>query len=529
MSLIPVSPPRQSILPPEREVRRHDAKVIAQGAGVNFLGTLAKTIKSTSFVLMTRLFGTEVFGLYIMGWSVIDLLSKVGTFGLDKGVVKFVVQYHNDQNEDAVHRTLGQAVLIGLTMSAMVTGLVYLAAPFIADRIFHKLELTRILQVFAFSIPFLTLSQVLLAATKSLKIMRFDVYVKSIVEPLVLVAAACLCFLVGWRLSGIALAHLAAAIGGAACALYFFRRLFSSRACVRGIRDMSLWSEMTKFSLPVVCYDLLYILMMRLDALMLGYFLPAVQVGIYGAAIEMAFLMKKVRQWFEPIFAPIISELHYHQKMQRLADNFSLVTRWILTVNLAFFFSMILIGRDILAVFGSEFTVGALSLTLLSLSQVIYGSIGSGDMVLLMSGHPYLNLLNTALVLILNVGLGVVLIPQYGMTGAAVGTLVSFGMLSVVRLVEVYVLLRIHPFRRALLKPFGASLIAFVMTVTVAAWFPTKGVWRGMPLTLMFLIIYGTMLVRFGLEQEDCMIIGQIRNRFRTSRKPDDATLRLSV
>ncbi|MBI4551865.1 MAG: oligosaccharide flippase family protein, partial [Candidatus Latescibacteria bacterium] len=403
-----VPPSRHSI--PEQAAPRHDAKVIAKGAGVNLLGTLARTIKSASFILMTRLFGAEVFGLYVLGWSVIDLLSRFSMFGLEKGVMKFAIQHRVDKNEDAVHRTLGEAILVGLIVSAVMTGLSYVVAPVIAVHVFHKPELTRGLRILTFSIPFLTLSHVLLAASKSLKIMRFEAYVKSIAEPLVMFAAAGLCFVIGWRFSGITFAHLAAAAGGTVFALYCFRRLFSLKACVRGMRSVHLWSEMTRFSLPVVCYDLLYILMMRLDALMLGYYLPAVQVGIYGIAVEIALLTKKIRHWFEPIFVPIISELHHQRQMNRLEENFSLVTRWFLTITIPFFFGIVLIGRDLLAVFGPEFTVGGLSLTLLTLSQILYGSMGSGDLLLMMAGHPYLNLMNTALVLVLNFGLGLFLI-----------------------------------------------------------------------------------------------------------------------
>ncbi|MBI4553753.1 MAG: oligosaccharide flippase family protein [Candidatus Latescibacteria bacterium] len=486
-----------------RDVAHHDARVIAKGAGVNVLGNLAKLVRPMSSILMTRLFGVEVFGLYTLGWSVIDLLSKVGLFGLDKGVVKFVVRYRSDGNDDAVYRTLGQSLLIGLIVSMGMATLLSVIAPLLSSHVFSKPELTSMLRVLACSIPFFTFSHVLLAATKALKIMRFDAYVRSIAEPVVMLAAVCLCFVVGWRVNGIAIAHLTAAIGGAACAWYCFRRVFSSSACVTGIREMKLWTEVTQFSLPVMCYDVLYILMMRLDALMLGHFLPAVQVGIYGVAIEVALLTKKVRQWFEPIFTPIIAEFHYRQETERLEATFILVTRWIMTVNIACFFGIVLIGRDVLTVFGPVFAAGALSLTLLSLSQVIYGSMGSGDTVLLMAGHPYLNLLNTGLVLVLNGLLGFLLIPRYGIVGAAVGTLLSFTAMTILRLIEVSTLLHISPFRRQLVKPIMAGSFAFMTALAVRSVFLGSGLLSLLACPTLFITLYGVTLVVLRLPDED--------------------------
>lgn len=513
----------------QQSIRRHDATVIARGAMVNFLGTLAKVVKSTTFILLPRLFGTEVFGLYILAWSIIDLVSKVGSFALDRGLLKFVVQYRSDGNEQAVYRILGQSFVIGCTLSAVIAAVLYLTAPLIAHNVFNKPELTTMLHALALAIPFLTVTQIVLGATKSLRIMKFDAYIKSITEPMLLFVAACVFFIIGWRFSGIAYAHVFAVIGGAICAVFIFRRFFSWRQCFNGMRDTRLWSELTRFSLPVMGYELLYILMMRLDALMVGYFLPAMQVGIYVVAIEIALTTKKVRQWFDPIFAPIISELAHQNDTERLAHNFAMVTRWILTINIAFFFSMILIGEDLLALFGSAFTVGIMCLIVLSLSQVLYSSMGSGDILLIMAGHPYLNLFNTGVVVILNFVLNLILIPRYGMLGAAMGTLIAFGVLSIIRVIEVYRVQGIHPFRLALLKPFIASLSAFALGSLVAIWLPEHGLWRAILLALTFLTVYGTLLVCFGLEEEERMIIQRICARFRRSKTGPGQGFRLSA
>ena len=508
----------------------HDASVIAKGALVNFLGTMAKVIKSATFILLTRLFGAEVFGLYILAWSVIDLVSKVGNFALDKGVLKFVVEYRSDGHNEAVYRTLGHAIAIGLTLSAIIAGFLSLLAPVIAVRVFDKPELESMMYVLALTVPFLSFTQIVLGAVKSLKIMKFDAYIKSVAEPLFLFGGAAVCFMVGWQFNGIAIAHLVAAIGGSVLAVFAFRHFFSWRKCLNGMKQFRLWSELTRFSLPVMGYEFLYILMMRLDALMVGYFLTAMQVGIYAVAIEIALTTKKVRQWFDPIFAPIISELNHRNHISRLGHNFALVTRWVLTVNLPFLFCMVLFGRELLSLFGSEFTAGVTCLIVLSLSQFLYASMGSGDTLLIMSGHPYLNLVNTGIVVALNFGLNLVLIPQYGMLGAALGTLVAFGTLSVVRVIEVYLIQKIHPFRFALLKPCVAGALAFGIAWSVSDWLPDQGAWRAVPQAVIYLGAYGAFLTGFGLEVEDRLVIRKISDKIRRNKWiPPDEKLRLSA
>ena len=503
---------------PASAAPEHDASVIAKGALVNFLGTLAKVIKSTTFVLLTRYFGAEVFGLYILAWSLVDLAAKIGNLALDKGVLKFVVVYRSDKDDESVYRTLGQSIAIGVTLSVLIALLLSALAPTLAEGVFDKPQLTSMFYALALTVPFLTFTHIVLGAIKSLKIMKFDAYIKSIAEPIFLFGGAAACFIIGWHFNGIAIAHLLSAIGGAVLSIAAFGRYYSWRQCLNGMRKLRLWTELTKFSLPVMGYEFLYILMMRLDAIMVGYFLPAMQVGIYAVAIEIALTTKKVRQWFDPIFTPIISELNHHGDIDRLGHNFALVTRWVLTINLAFVFSIILIGEDLLSLFGTEFAVGFACLIVLSLSQVLYASMGSGDTLLIMSGHPYLNLLNTAIVVAMNFGLNLILIPRYGMIGAALGTLVSFGTLSLIRVVEVYRIQKIHPFRAGLLKPCVAGLLSFGITYTVSQWLPESGLWRALPQALMYLALYVGLLRVFGLENEERLLRDQIVRRIRQIR-----------
>ncbi|MBM3262064.1 MAG: flippase [candidate division Zixibacteria bacterium] len=507
----PLSPPRTS-----------DAAVIARGVSVNILGTLARVIKSIAFIILTRLFGAEVFGLYVLSWSVIDLTSKLGTFGMDKGTLRFVPQYLHDEHPGRMHRLLAHAFVLGFAASlATGTGL-FFAAPFIADRIFDKPDMTPMLQALSAGIPFLSLTWIVVGVTRGHKIMRYDAYIKGILEPLIMFGVACALFLIGWRIVGIALAHVVSLVCGTVFALYIFSRFFSWRSCLSYVSSVRPWSDITRFSLPVMGYDLLYVLMIRLDALMVGYFLPAFQVGIYAIAIEIALTTKKVRQWFDPIFGPIIAELQHLRELERLEHNFALVARWILTVNIAFFGMVLLMGKDVLGLFGPEFGVGLATVILLALSQVVYASIGAGDMMLIMSGHPYVNLVNTVFIVIVHFFLNLLLIPTFGMVGAAFSTLVSFGLLTLIRIIEVYHLYRIHPFRRTWWKPGVAGLGALALGAVVSAGLPDVSWLRMGALPLVFLPTYILLLRQFGLEMEDLQVwergTGMLRRRWQAFR-----------
>lgn len=504
-----------------------DAATIARGALVNFLGTMAKLVKSVSFVILTRLFGAEVFGLYGLAWSIIDLTSKVGHFALDKSIIHFLPRYRNDGDTEAIYTLLSRAFGVGLIMS-LLTGLgIYLAAPALETH-FQQQGLAVLLQLFAPMMPLMALTMIILGVARAHKVMKYDAYIKGIAEPLIMFGGACLFYLVGWHAAGIAAAHAVALVGSVVLAAFIFNRFYAWRPCLQNLKRFRFRSSLTRFSLPVMGYDVMYMLMIRLDILMVGYFLSAMEVGIYLIATEIALSTKKVRQWFDPIFSPIVSELQHRRDTQRVGHNFAMVTRWILTINIAFLCGVTLMGEELLALFGPEFGVGFMTMMILAVSHVVYSSMGSGDTVLIMSGHPYINLVNTMVVVAINFGLNLFLIPSFGMVGAAVGTLIAFSLLTVIRAVEVYRLYRIHPFRFALLKPLLAAAVSFGISYTVSFQLPDYAALRLIVLPLLFLGCYGVGLWRMGLDDEDRDLLERLFARLRR-KKTKDQTWRMSA
>lgn len=502
-----IEPWRHRETAPE-EAHRKDAEEVVKGSGVNFLGNFGKLSKSLYFVLITRFVGAGVFGLYTLGWSLVDLVSKLGLFGLDRGVVRFVSQHRIDGDDAGAHRTVGQALALGLIASLIVTAAFWAAAPWAAASVFHHPELSSILRILGLSIPFLVGSSILLAALKAVRIMKFDVYVKSIAEPFALLLVTVALCALGWTMHGLAFAYLIAAAFGLILSIRFFGRVFSLSRCVSGMSRSPLRSPMVAFCAPLPLHDALGNLMSRLDLFILAMFLPAAPVGIYAATCEVAWVMKDIRQAVDPIFAPVASSLIHEKKQARLSTLFSSVTRWILILELAFLLGVGLWGEGLLSVFGPAFAAGFWSLIFLSIACAINGAFGSSELLLTMSGRSGLNLVNTVLLVAVNLGLNLSLIPRYGIAGAALAAAVSVSLINLLRVVEARVCLGVHPFRRSLLKPIAAVLPAFAAGLFLmrlsAPWFI---------LSALSLPLYFGLIRAFGLEAGDRELLEKLHDK----------------
>jgi O-antigen/teichoic acid export membrane protein len=123
--------------------------------------------------------------------------------------------------------------------------------------------------------------------------------------------------------------------------------------------------------------------------------------------------------------------------------------------------SLILFGAVLLRLFGAGYGGGGAVLVILGLAGLVATGVGPVDVVLLMAGRSGSNLATTALALVVNVVLNVVLVPRWGVTGAAVAWSASIFCSNLVPLAQSWLVLGMHPFGRGTATAVPIALGAF--------------------------------------------------------------------
>lgn len=499
---------------PPLDVSPDDAKDIAQGALVNFVGKFGRLAKGSFIWIVTILFGTHILGLYEQTWAIISTLQGVAAFGLHRSVVRFIVEARSAKDKEQEERVLLVVLLLSLAISTFLTGFIFLAA----DRIvafYNAPEIGPSLSIMALSLPFLTIGTVLIGATRALRIMRVDVYVTSIAAPIILLIVGSVAGLLDWGLEGLAIAQVLMALGRCLLAVYFYRHNFSFGASFKHLRERLPWSSVLGFSFPIMVNDMINSILQRLDILMLAAYVDPKWVGIYAIARRVSSAILKLPESFDPIFSTVISDLAFRQEHKQLGDRFVTVARWTLIVGLPFLAAMLLIGRKIVDIFGPEMAAGAPTLVVLSIGMTLFGLFALGEPLLIMTGRPYLSLGNRIIWLGINAALNVLLIPRYGILGAALGTSISMNVVNILRVIQVYLIYNIHPLQRSLLKPLSAACIA-----GLAVWWLMmvdksfeETIWVILGYFFCFLTIYLYVLTLLKFEKEDRVVIRQMYGR----------------
>jgi O-antigen/teichoic acid export membrane protein len=487
---------------------RRDIKDLARGGAITFVGKMGRASRGAFIWVITLLMGLDVQGYYSLAWGIVSTLNKVARFGMLRGVVRFVVAGRAQGGVEAERAT---ALAIVGCCSALVTVSVYFSADAIAS--FYDKPIAPALRIMAFSAPFMAMCWVFVSAIRALRIVLYDVYVMSVAGPLILLVGGLLAGSLDAGLEGVAWVQLGMAVGVFLLAGYFFTRFFSLRTCLAQFSTVLRWREMGHFSFPVMVTDLLYAVLTQLDVLMLGFFVSAEMVGVYALARRIASAMLKAPQAFDPIFSSIVSELALAERYAELSVRFRVLFRWILTINLPIFASLLIVGDLLLTLIGGdkmqvlpevEIAAGLKVLFILSISMMLQGSFALAEPLLAMAGRPYLNFINNIVWLGANFVLNLIFIHFYGLgiAGAAFGALLSTGLVNALRLLQIYHQYAVWPFDVKQLKPLLAALVAGLGSWWVRDW--VSSALAAAALTLVvFACLYAFVLFLAGMEEDD--------------------------
>jgi O-antigen/teichoic acid export membrane protein len=463
-------------------------------------------------VLLARLLGPQVFGLYAIGWTVLQMVGQLTPLGLDKGVIHYASRFwrvNSSKLKGVLFQAIGLAVLSGLLMG----GSLYLAAPWLAEQVFKKPDLVSVIRWFSPALVVFSGLSVAAAATTVTQRMEYAVLAQDLTQPAVNLLLVVLFFLMGMKLSGAVAAGTVSFIVAFTLALLCLKHLFPETFSCQ-LRPIPVGRKLLAFSLPASFAGVFSMYVVRVDRLIVGYFRPAAEVGIYQAASRSSVLFGIIMSAFSAIFSPMISTLYHKKEMGRLDELFKISTKWGLYSILPLFLVICFVPREIMTVvFGSKYENGYLPLVILAVGQLINVGTGAVGLLLIMTGHQNHWFLISAVMLFTNIALNWLLIPRLGLVGAALGTVCAVGGLFSLGLFQVKRSLGLWPYDGRYLK----GLLATALSAAALFLLGLVDVGSQMVKLLLTLIVssgvFVTTLLLLGLDSEDRDFIRLVRAR----------------
>jgi O-antigen/teichoic acid export membrane protein len=493
--------------------RESNIGLIVKNAGIDTVGVAFNTVfMFAASVIITRTIGADLFGKYSLSNSIFLVLAVFAVFGLNTGVVKLTSKYNSRRDAPAVKGTLTSGIILTATFAVILTLAVIALAPHLAARVFSNVEgLDLILRVHMIALPFYALMMVIDGYSQGLKTLKYSVTVELVARPVIRLVAIVVLFLIGLRLFAVMFGTVFSYLLAAGLAFYFARRI--SPFSFSRTKTRLVVSQLFFYSLPLVFARFTSIIIGRANTILVGYFKDATSTGLFGAAATLSPFIALSLLSFGKIFAPVISELWEKGDTLELEKTFKTVSKWIFSLGFPLFLIFLLYARELLAVFGSEFTRADTTLRLLAAGQIVNATVGPVGYVLTMTGRQKLNLINSITLAGINIILSIVMIPRWGIVGAGLATAISLSLINGVRVVQVKMFYGFTPFRRDIFKPMLAGALTFGVFYLISL----KLAWQGIAYTLAlcgaFILVYIVLLFLFGLREEKQVLMEILRRR----------------
>lgn len=486
---------------------------VAKGGGITFAGKMFLTaVRVVTAIALARLLQADQLGMYSLALSAANIAVAVAIMGLDAALVRYVAVLVTRRDDEALWGTLQIGIGVPVIAGVLTGTLLYALAWPAATTLFHEPALVPLLQLVSVIVPVLTLSEALAGAIRGFKRMDQAAVAQFVAQPLVRLALVAVLAVGGFSPAEAIITFGLADLAASLMLLRFLNRRFPLRRPLRAARRNL--RDIMAFSVPVWLSDMMTKFHNNFQTLILGSLGTFTGVGIFTVASQVTMVSGQFSSSINVSAKPVVAELHERRDMAEMGHLYRSANKWGLTVQLPVFLLMVLFPVQILSVFGESYTDGAAALVIMAFSALILVGTGMGGIIIDMTGHTRLKLFNSIVRLFIFIVLDVLLIPRWGVVGAATAALVGETTVNLLRIGQVYYLFRLLPYDRDFIKPLAAAGIALGLTLVVGRRFPPEASLFFTALGMATLLVsYAALLMLFGLTAEERAILAAARRR----------------
>ena len=475
---------------PERQAEALAFRVAHNAGLLAVSNVIVRGLGMGMMIVLARYLGPALYGTYQRSEAFVFLFSIVVNLGLDMILTR----------EVAKHRSRASEYFSGILVCKAITGLVaYALILGVAASRGYSGDLLWAIRIYGAILLLNSFSETCGAVFQGFQEMRY-VALAHLGAQVVFLSVGLLCVLthrsLHWILGSLALGSITQWTFSA----LVLRRVFHVRWSFPGFATVRF---LLRESLPLALAASFVLVYQQIDAVMLGEYKGDADVGIYKAGAKFLLLFSVVRDSLMVSIYPVFASLA-RSEPGRLGTLLSRVVRYQLGIGFYYILCFLLLSRLAPVLLGPQYSHSAVVLPILGwilLPQTV--SIACGR-ALIATGRQNRLLVSTSLSLAVNVGLNLMWIPRYGVSGAAAASVVSEIVVATINVILVRRAVGSTHFVRELWKPALAAALAG------AAMFPLRGLKLVFAFPLLGLFYVAALFLVRAVSREELGQLGAL-------------------
>ncbi|MEM7341619.1 MAG: oligosaccharide flippase family protein [Actinomycetota bacterium] len=447
-------------------------------APLALLGAVVTTVANFGLALLVARAGAETAGVFFAATAVITIAGNTCSLGTMTAFVWSLPEATQGSNPNLRRLVLSTALAVTLVGAGAGLALTAMADP--AGRAIAGSsgdDVATMLRLLAVVVPFWALTVSLLGATRGLGSMTPTVVVNQVLRPLGQVGAVTVVVLAGWTSAqSLALAWGVPVVLAAGATVAATAQLGGFAAGADAAPSMrAFW----RYARPRAVSSAAQVALERLDVVIVSALAGPALAGIYGSISRFVtagnFAVFAIGQATSgPLRRALVDD--DRAGAQRLLQN---TTAFMVLITWPYFLVLALHGSTVATVFDPSYAVGGSALAIMAVAMLANSFAGPADLALLMLGRSGMSLLVTVGALATDLVLAWLLVPRWGLVGAAIawGAAVIIQNGAAALLVHRIGDLRAQSTTATVL---GAAAVAAVVPVGLLA----ADSWRGVAVTI---------------------------------------------
>jgi O-antigen/teichoic acid export membrane protein len=371
-------------------------------------------------VLLGRYLGAGELGLYGMILTIQAMALVFASIGFPSAILKYVAEYRNDRHK--TNMIVSSGIINSIMLGIFFSILLFFSSGIFEDY-FNMPGLSSLLKLLSPIFPFALVGAVQLGLLNGLREMKkyaTSLIIQSILMMVISVPLIYWGFGAAGAIIGVVLSSIGMNIYLTQVTNAYFNFTFDEYARTT--------KKMLQFGAKIFAAGSVNIINSRIDLIIIGLYLTSTDIGYYTIAISLSNFFLLIPSSVQKIAFPATST--YWKENNHIALNnmlnkgmkYCTIILVLIGLGLGFFAEYI-----ITIIFQKEdFVSSVLPLQILLIGTVIRGSIATpigGSLSGI--GRPGMDLIPFTIIAIMNITLNIILIPKFGIIGAAIATTIS--------------------------------------------------------------------------------------------------------
>lgn len=400
------------------------AKRLAKGSAVVFVALVISGL--VGFLLrmfLTRTLSVEEYGLFYAIFALVSFFALFRDLGLNSALVKYIPEFQVRRDFKAIKSSITFVMLFQAVFAFLVAAILFAFSGRLA-LVFFRSEAAvlplQILSVWSFTMVFYS---VIRSAFQGFQNMPAFAGMEFSWITLVFISAVLFVGVLGQGIGGVAFAYLVATLVMIVFGLTHLGRRYTQISKKRASVTKSLVKKLFVFALPVFIGGLGGIILGYTDTLMITAFRGLTQVALYQAAQPITNMLWTLVGTLTTVFFPMVSELWAKQKQKFLNSALQFLIKFSFILIIPAVHLLVAFPEIILRLlFGDSYLAAATVLQILGGVTLLYAPFTIMTCAIGGIGAPLINTKVVVVMACLNFFGNLLLIPSYGIEGAAVAT-----------------------------------------------------------------------------------------------------------